>query len=285
MKLSLALTPTPSVFSPLLYAGDLMRGIRRAAELGYDGVELNLRDPGTENLELIIAATQAHGLEIVSLGTGQAYLVDGLSVAAQDPAVRSLLVQRLKRQIDFGAQVGAQVVVGGVRGRFQGEPADRRMQYDGALDVVRQLVDYATPRGVTITLETVNRYETNFLTTVDEALAFMKDVERPALRILLDTFHMNIEEPSIIRSFEKVRDRLSHVHLVDSNRRAPGMGHVDFRAVLRQLKAQGYDGYLSGEFLPLPDDETAATANITYVRSLLAELAPSKKEIARADTA
>ena len=68
MKLSLALTPAPTVFAPLLYAGDLPRGLRRAAELGYDGVELNLRDPSAEDLDWIIAAACGHGLEIISLG-------------------------------------------------------------------------------------------------------------------------------------------------------------------------------------------------------------------------
>jgi len=270
MKLSLALTPAPTVFAPLLYAGDLMRGMRRAAELGYDGIELNLRDPGVENLDVILSAAQAHGLAIISLGTGQAYLADGLSVAAPDPAIRAMLVERVKRHVDFAARTGAFVVLGGVRGRFEGDAAARRSQYAGAVAVVRQLADYATPRGVTITLEPINRYESNFLNSIDDTLAFLRDVDRPAVKVLLDTFHMNIEEANMCAAFERAGPRLSHIHLVDSNRRAPGMGHLDFEPILATLRGIGYDGYLSGEFLPLPDDDAAAEENIAYVRRLLA---------------
>ncbi|HEX9114748.1 MAG TPA: sugar phosphate isomerase/epimerase family protein [Anaerolineae bacterium] len=270
MKLSLAVTPAPTVFAPLLYAGDLMRGLRRAAELGYDGVELNLRDPAAENLELIVSAAQAYGLAIVSLGTGQAYLVDGLSVAASDPEVRTRLIERIKRQIDFAARTGAQVVLGGVRGRFEGDAAARRGQYEGALDVVRQLADYAAPKRVTLTLEPINRYESNFINTVDDALVFLRDAGRQSVKVLIDTFHMNIEEADMCAAIEQLGPRLSHVHLVDSNRCAPGMGHVDFRSIIAALRAIGYDGYLSGEFLPLPNDDFAAEKNIAYVRGLLA---------------
>jgi len=269
MKLSLALTPAPTIFAPLLYAGDLPRGLRRAAELGYDGVELNLRDPSAEDLDWIIAAARGHGLEIISLGTGQAYLADGLSVAAGDPAVRGRLVERLKKHVDFAARVGAQVVLGGVRGRFQGDAAERRAQYEGGLDVARQVVDYATPRGVTITLEPINRYESNFINTVEDAQAFIRDAERPALGILLDTFHMNIEEASMTGAIRQAGRWLTHVHFVDSNRRAPGMGHIDFAALIATLREVGYRGYLSGEFLPLPDDETAAACNVDTLRRLL----------------
>lgn len=271
MKTSIALTPSPTIFAPLLYAGDLMHGIRRTAELGYDGVELNLRDPAAEDLDAIIAATEAYGLDIVSLGTGQAYLEDGISVAAADPDVRAQCVERLKRQVDFAARVGAQVVIGGIRGRFEDDPTIRQAQYEGAINVLRQVSEYAASKRVTITLEPINRYETNFINTLDDALAFIGDVERPSVKVLLDTFHMNMEEASMEEPFERAGDRLSHVHLVDSNRRAPGMGHIDFKSIIAALRRIGYNGYLSGEFLPLPDDDTAAESCIAYVRQLLAE--------------
>lgn len=269
MKLALALTPSRTVFAPLLYAGNLPLGIRRAAELGYHGIELNLRDAQAEDLDAIESAATAHGLKIVALGTGQCYLHDGLSVAAADPAIRARLVERLKHHVDFAARVGAQVVLGGVRGRFEADPKVREAQYRGAVDVVRQLADYAASRGVTITLEPINRYESNFINTADEAMSFLDDVDRPTVQVLLDTFHMNIEETAMGATFERVGKRLSHVHLVDSNRRAPGMGHIDFAPILDALRRIGYNGYLSGEFLPLPDDDTAARENRAYVGKLL----------------
>jgi sugar phosphate isomerase/epimerase len=273
MKLSIALTPTRTVFSPLLFAGDIMRGIRRAGELGYDGVELNIRDTAAEPMDDIIAAARARSLDVCAFGTGQAYLLDGLSVTSPDPSVRERLAERLERHIDWAAKAGALLVMGGVFGRMESDASIREAQYAGAVEVVRRLAEYAGQRGVSIAIEPINRYETNFLTSIDKVLSLLADVDRPAVRVLADTFHMNIEEADLRAAISLAGGRLGHVHLVDSNRWAPGGGHIDFPQILRALRAIGYDGYLSGEFLPLPDDETAASRNIAYVRPLLEAVA------------
>jgi len=272
VKLSIALTPTKTVFSPLLFAGDIMRGIRRAGELGYDGVELNIRDTAAEPMKDIVSAARERSLEICAFGTGQAYLLDGLSVTSPDPAVRERLVERLRGHIDWAARVGALLIMGGIFGRMEGDAAARKTQYADAIDVVRRLAEYAGQRGVVIAIEPINRYETNFLTSFEAALSFIAAVGRPSVRVLADTFHMNIEEADICASIARAGKRLAHVHLVDSNRWAPGGGHIDFPPILRALRAIGFDGYLSGEFLPAPDDDTAAASNIVRVRSLLAEV-------------
>jgi sugar phosphate isomerase/epimerase len=273
MKLSVALTPTRTVFSPLLFAGDIMRGIRRSSELGYDGIELNIRDTLAEPMGDIIDAARSFALHITAIGTGQSYLMDGLSFCSPDSAVRSRLTERLKHHIDHAAQAGSMVVFGSVFGRMEESAAVRDVQYKGAVDVARNLADYAGSRGVLLAVEPINRYETNFIVNVEKALSFISDVDRPALRILLDTFHMNIEEADFGAAIARAGKLLAHVHLADSNRWAPGGGHIDFGPILRALRAGGYDGFLSGEFLPLPDDDTAAARNIAYLRPLLGQIA------------
>lgn len=269
MKLSIALSPRKSVFSPLLFTGDMFYGIRRAGELGYDGVELNLRDVATEPLDDIVAATAAGGLRIVALGTGQSYLVDGLSVTSPDPVLRAALIARLKKHIDFAARVGAQITMGGIFGKLADDPIVRKTQYEGAVDVMRRLSEYAESSGVVIAVEPINRYETNFLNTVGQTLAFLEDVGGGGLRLLLDSYHMNIEESDMCAAVARAGKTISHVHFADSNRLPPGKGHIDFHALIGALRTAGYDGYLSGEFLPLPDDETAAACNLQYLRSAL----------------
>jgi len=88
--------------------------------------------------------------------------------------------------------------------------------------------------------------------------------------LLLDTFHMNIEEAVIEESVRTARDRIFHFHVADSNRWYPGAGHLDFRSVLAALYDTGYSGYVSGEFMPLPDADTAAQRSITFLRGLSA---------------
>ncbi|MCJ7708999.1 MAG: sugar phosphate isomerase/epimerase, partial [Anaerolineales bacterium] len=108
----------------------------------------------------------------------------------------------------------------------------------------------------------------NFLNTIAETLEFIDTVGAPNLGLLVDTFHMNIEEASMTGPLIAAGNRLWHVHLVDSNRCAPGMGHTDFAPIVSALVAVGYSGYLSGEILPVPDDETAAAHWIQAVRRL-----------------
>jgi sugar phosphate isomerase/epimerase len=85
---------------------------------------------------------------------------------------------------------------------------------------------------------------------------------------LLDTFHMNIEEPVIGDGIRAAGDRIFHFHVADSNRWWPGAGHLDFRSVLDTLFDTGYQGFVSGEFMPVPDSDTAAERCIRTLRRL-----------------
>ena len=96
----------------------------------------------------------------------------------------------------------------------------------------------------------------------------VKSVGAANFGLLLDTFHMNIEEPQINQSIEMCAERIFHFHVADSNRWYPGAGHLDFDSILKTLAATGYQGYVSGEFLPKPDANTAAKKSIDYLNTL-----------------
>ena len=100
---------------------------------------------------------------------------------------------------------------------------------------------------------------------------FIEEVGSPALGIHLDTFHMNIEEISIEDAIRKHAKRLLHMHLADSNRWVPGMGHLNFQSILSALREIGYPGYLSLECLPMPDAQKAAEHAFRYLEDLLSK--------------
>ena len=104
-----------------------------------------------------------------------------------------------------------------------------------------------------------------------EGLAFVDQADHPALGLLLDTYHVNIEEASWTDPFRQVMaaGRLWHVHLGDNNRLPPGKGLINFAAILETLRQVGYHGYLSAELLAKPDPDTAAQQTLTYMQSLL----------------
>ncbi|OGO10000.1 MAG: hypothetical protein A2Y93_15795 [Chloroflexi bacterium RBG_13_68_17] len=271
MKTSLATSPTPAKFAPLLFAGDLTRALESAARLGYDGIELNLRD--SADIDQAGVATQLRdlGLTVPSIGTGQSYLGDGLSLADPNAGVQAQIRRRMQEHILFAGVLGASVVIGSVRGRLDDRsPESRQRCYDIAVEATRSLAQFAAAHAVGLTVESINRYETNFLNNVAETLEFIDRVGSPNLGLLADTFHMNIEEASMVEPLRRAGQMLHHVHLVDSNRRAPGLGHLDFGPIIGALGDIGYTGFVSAEILPLPDDEMAGVTWMKTYRRLTA---------------
>jgi hypothetical protein len=112
------------------------------------------------------------------------------------------------------------------------------------------------------------RYETTLINNLTQGLDLLERVGADNMGLMPDTFHMNIEEASIEGSIRACGDRIFHFHAADSNRWYPGAGHLDFGSMLESLFATGYEGYVSGEFMPMPDADTAAQKGIAFLRSV-----------------
>jgi sugar phosphate isomerase/epimerase len=257
-RVGVAISPRPVAFGPLLFAGDLNRGLRLAGELGFDVVELSLRAAADIDRSALKRLLNESGLSVSALATAQACLFDSLCLSSDQAPVREATVKHLQAEIELAAELGSAIIFGGIRGRLDGEAAGQAGQRAAALDAMARCAHHAAGMGVEILIEPINRYETNFINTTDEAIALLNELKLPGLRILLDTFHMNIEEVSITDAIRRAGSHLGYVHLVDSNRRAPGQGHLPFDSILGVLDEIGFAGPLVAEVMPLPDDETAA---------------------------
>jgi 5-keto-L-gluconate epimerase len=272
MKLSLAIT-TPDVKTPIgvaLLSGSFEEKLEKAARLGFDGVELMVVQPQALNGKELRQAAQERGLAVAAIASGAIYAAEGLSLLTQEPSARARARQKLADLIHLAAETGAGVVT---LGSFRGRTA-----WVEGLDAVEELAQglhtaagQAEEAGVRLALEPLNRYETDFIHTAAQALEFARRVAVPSLGVLLDTFHMNIEEAAPLASVEQIlaSGRLYHVHVADSNRKPPGQGHVDFSALVDALRAGGYAGYLSAELFPFPDPDLAAQATAAVMRPLL----------------
>lgn len=268
MNIAVTLSPQRSSFAPLLYSGRLEYGLYRIAELGCNGVEFNIRDPVEVDADILVKRVSSLGLRVTGLGTGQAYLTEGLSLTNPAPEVQKAVYARLCAQMDLAARLGcASVILGGIRGKFTGETKTWPAQRSVAIETTRAVAKYAALHGITLLVEPINRYETNFINSVSEALAWIEELACENISLLVDTFHMNIEESSLEKSIRAAGSRLAYVHLADSNRWAAGYGHLDFARVFSALHEIGYDGPLCAEVLPLPDDDTAVRQHIQFVRT------------------
>lgn len=254
----LALSPRPTAFGPVLFTGRLEEGLKTLHENGFRYVELSLRKTDDVDREELKAWLKKYDLRVSALATGQACLFDSLCLCAPDDALRGHAVEHIKNMVLLSKELGAnRVIIGGVRGRLAGTPDQQLRQYECGVDSIRQCAQWAQEQGGTILIEAINRYEANWILTAREGINLLDELKLPSLKLLLDTFHMNIEEASLKQAFLDAGGRLGYVHLADNTRRAPGQGNTDFDEILRTLKAIGYQGPVISEILPLPDDRTA----------------------------
>jgi len=268
MKLSLVVSIDQTAFEAVAARGAWREGIRMAAELGYDGVELAVRDPAAMDADAVLRALRGLELQVPAVGTGQAYLAEGLSLSHPDEDLRRRAIERMEAHIRFAAPLGAAVIVGLLRGRAAGDPAAAHRRLEQSLAAV---LPAAEREKVLVLIEPINRYETDLLNTVGDVLALGERLGSAALGVLADTFHMNIEEASLEGALRAAGPRLRHVHAADSNRLAPGWGHLDFPSLVGTLRAIGYGGFLSAEIVPRPDPLAAARQFVKHLRPLLRE--------------
>ncbi len=271
MKLAVV-TSTPEVQTQIpvaLLAGTFAERMQKAVHLGYDGVELMIVRPHELDVDEIRTHVSQRGLQVAAVASGGIGFVDKLTLLNADADVSRRAVERLAALIDTAAKLSAPLVtVGGFRGRLAwGGPLARA----DLIGILRAAADRAAAQGVRLVIEPLNRYESDIVNTADEGLALIEEVGHSHLGLLLDTFHMNIEEPSLHDALRRVKqaDRLWHIHLGDSNRLPPGRGHTDFASIVSTLREIGYAGFLSAELRPYPDPDTAAAATIAHMRQFV----------------
>ena len=255
--------------APFLMEGSPAKGIEAAARFGYDGVEIHVRAPEELDLRVIRAALREHGVRVGALGTGRAYVDDGLSLI--DPETQGKALERLKGFLDAAGELGAKVIVGCLRGNVPA-PGQKQACLLRLGDAMRAADEHAARQNATLLLEPINRYENNYLCNVYDAADFIRQNRLAHTRILADLFHMNIEEANISVAIRDNLPLISYVHAADSNRLYPGGGHTDVPAVLALLRAGGFSGEISAECLPLPDDETAAARWLSNMKGYISAL-------------
>lgn len=125
----------------------------------------------------------------------------------------------------------------------------------------------ANENNVHLVLEAINRYETSLLNTASDVVRLIDSERLAATGLLLDTFHMNIEEQSIRDSIRNNSSRIGHFHIADSDRWPPGHGHLEIHELLRVLENSGYTGWVSAETLPKPNSAGAVTDTAEFLKT------------------
>ena len=220
------------------------RAVDLAATTGYDLLELALLDPENIDVAAARAAVEGAGISV----TGSLGLAPATDVSSEDPDAVAAGEKLLRSALDVVAGLGGQHLCGVIysaMGKYLA-PATPRGRAN-AVAVLQRLADRASEQGIQLSVEVVNRYETNVINTAGEALAFLDEVDRPNVKVHLDTYHMNIEENTMDGPVLALGDRLGYVHIGESHRGYLGSGSVEFGPFFRALAQNGYTGPVTFE--------------------------------------
>lgn len=258
---------------------DIEKAMRYAKEIGYDGIEIApftisdyVTDISMDMRKKIRDSAEKIGIEIIGIhwvfvGPKNVYLTH------PDPTVRKFTAEYMKELVNFCADIGGKIIV-------FGSPKQRNVMrdvtYNQAFEYAKEIFTQALPlcekRDVTICMEQLTHWETNFCHTVEETVELIEAINHPNFRLILDTKAMAfLQEPRevIIKKYAKY---LRHYHANDENLLGPGMGKVDFKPIITALREINYKGYISVEVFKFDlGPEKIATDSITYLKKILSE--------------
>ena len=262
----------PDLETPTLapYGGDLQMAFAKLAALGYHGVELMTKNPARLKGEKIRRWLDEHDLRMVGLCSGHVFGEDGVGLLRPDLTINNAAAARLRDFIDFAATYfGPGTLVNIGRSRGVGDPSRPEETMQTAAGALRELAEYARPRGIGLVLEPIRRQEVNFIHSTQEGLALARRVNHPNFGLMTDTYHMHFEDADVCASLREAVPLIWHVHFSDSNRCWPGSGDIDYAAVVRTLRDINYSGFVSMEIMVWPGADEAASSAIEHIRRFL----------------
>lgn len=263
--------------------------IERLKALGYDGVEIPVLRGTPGHYAWLGRELDAIGLRRTTTSVIPSLHANPVSA---DPAERAAGRKHLAWAMDCALALGAESIGGPLHapiGHFTGAgPTEDELRF-GA-EAHHAMAERAAANGIYLSLEHLNRFETYFLNTMDQARAYAERVDHPAFRIMYDTFHANIEEQNQGRAIDHLGDAMGALHISENDRGIPGRGHIDFASIFRAARRIGFEGWVTieafGAGLPelaaatrvwrplFPDFETLFAESIAFVRRGWGEAAP-----------
>jgi len=243
---------------------DFVPFTQKVADLGFDILEVNsgtVTNMANAERDRLRAAAEAAGVELTyCIGLGPEY-----DLASEDDTVRRAGIEFLKRQAEMIQHMGGTTLGGIIYSSWPGKlpmGADKRPYVDRSVESMREAVKTAEDCGAVFNVEVVNRFEQYIMNDCAEAVAYCERVDSPNCKILLDTFHMNIEEDSFRDAVLRAGDRLGHFHLGETNRKAPGRGRIPWDEIGGALREIGYGGAITMEPFVMPGGEVGRDISV-----------------------
>lgn len=222
--------------------GDYQVFARKAAQIGFDILEISagqLLTLSNQEIDELKALTRELGIRITS-NIGPAKDKD---ISSKDPLIRKAGLEDLTNIMQAMDRLDSRVLAGVLYSYWPCDfiDVDKEAAWELGVKSCRELSKTADALGINLCLEVVNRFETYILNTSEEAVQYCKDIDSKNVKILLDTFHMNIEEDNIADAIRLAGPLLGHLHVGEGNRKVPGKGHLPWQEIGQALRDIHYD--------------------------------------------
>lgn len=223
------------------WTGDYKYFAKKVSDIGFDILEISAGDllaMSDRDIDELKAVSKDSGIEITSnIGPARKY-----DVASPDEETRERGIKFLSDIMKKMDRLDSRALVGVMYTYWPNafDDLDKEAQWERGVKSVKRMGSVAKELGIDFCLEVVNRFETNILNTAEEGLRYLKDVDCDSVKLLLDTFHMNIEEDNIPDAFRLCGDKLGHIHVGEGNRKLPGQGHLPWEEIGKALNEIGY---------------------------------------------
>ncbi|WP_162339413.1 sugar phosphate isomerase/epimerase family protein [Cyclobacterium salsum] len=216
-------------------------------KMGYDAVEIPVEDPGLIDPKTVKKALEDHGLSPIICGA----FGPSRDLTHEDPSFHQTSFDYIQQCLDISVELGAKFVAGPMysavgKARLV-SPEQKKIEWDRAVTNLHKVCLMAEKAGQEIALEALNRFETDLINTTEELMRLIADINHPAAKVLLDGFHMNIEEPDIEKAILQAGDKLIHVQVSENYRGTPGTGQTRWEDYKRGLEKVNYKGTITIE--------------------------------------
>jgi D-psicose/D-tagatose/L-ribulose 3-epimerase len=218
--------------------------IEKVATLGFDVLEVaahHINEYSDAELADIKKRAQDNGI-VLTAGIGPSKT---RNLSSPDASIREAGKEFFKQTLTNVAKLGIQTIGGALHSYWPVDytkPVDKAGDRARGVEGINGIADFANDLGVNLCIEVLNRFENHVLNTAAEGVAFVKDVGKPNVKVMLDTFHMNIEEDSLGAAIRTAGPLLGHFHTGENNRRVPGKGRIPWHEVGVALRDIGYAG-------------------------------------------
>lgn len=262
MKLSYPIAVPDSGIKMMAWCNEYEMAFKQLKEIGYEGVELLVRDPQTVDIRLLDQLLDENGLVLSAIGTTPMQTRDGLFLLHEEERVRTEAYYRLEQLIELAAHYQTAVLIGKYRG-MTGDSYYTSLPY--FQDVMIRCGKKALAQGVSLYVEPQNPSNINNINTIAQGLEFLNLCDCSNIKLLADVYHMSITEQDISQTIKSMGNALGMIHMSDSERLVPGAGNIMIHEVMTALNNVSFQGYVSMEIKQEPDSKTVAVKSLEYL--------------------